>query len=192
MKVFLLAAGFMFALGMGALNEDATPVAPEDRYYVKDNKPVDLKFQISQVSAEMVELSLNQGQGSQNLFFQFQLGSGWESGKSSLVMKGLSDKSKVKGNERAKIARFEKDSKGKPVNFYTLRHTIVEDNKGQKFMEMSYIGAAMPLLDELVVEKDHEIPVSLTKRFGVDGLVFKAGTYKIDKTINGFRIAIKG
>ncbi|MCB9283621.1 MAG: hypothetical protein H6563_06050 [Lewinellaceae bacterium] len=191
MKSLLLVSGILFALGLGTLNDDATPVDPNDRYCAVDDKSVDLKFKINQTTTDQLELSLNQGQGNQNAFFQFAFGQGWGSGKWSLVLKGMTEQSKVKGSDKAKVVHFEKDSSGKPVNFYTLRHTIVENNKGQQFMQMSYIGSAMPLLDELVVSQNTDVPKSINNRFQVDGTIqFQAGTYKVDKTINGFRIPI--
>jgi hypothetical protein len=192
MKVLLLAAGFVMAFGLGSLNENAAPVPAEDRYCAVDGKSVDLKFKITQATADQVELALNEGQGKQNVYFQFGYGAGWGGKKWSLVMKSLDEKSKIRGNDRAKVAKFEKDNGGKPVNFYNLRHTIVEDNGGKLFMQMSYIGAAMPLLDELVVSQNFNIPKSIANRFGEKGTIqFQKGTYAADKSINGFRIPIK-
>ena len=71
MKALLLATGFMLALGLGSLNENSTPVPSEERYCAVDGKSVDLKLKVTQVSADQVELALNQGQGKQNVFFQF-------------------------------------------------------------------------------------------------------------------------
>lgn len=192
MKTLILAAGFLTALGMGALNKDATPVAPEDRYCVVNDKSADLKFKINQATADNIELALNEGQGNQNVFFQFGFGAGWGSGKSALILKGLDEKSKIKGTDLSKVGRFAKDDAGKPVNFYPLRNTLVEGSGGKLYIQMSYIGAAMPLLDELIVEKAVSMPKSINNRLGADGTVqFLPGAYKIDKSINGFRVAVK-
>lgn len=194
MKWLMLSAGLMIITAFGFFPETPIPEGPMEEYCSLDYSKVDLKFKINKVGTDYLELSLNQGQGSQNLFVQFGYSSGWGKGKWGITMKGIGEQSKAPGkpDNTEKVGRFLKDNQGKPVNFYTLRHEIVEDGKGQTFMKMTWAGPSMPLLDELVVERAFDIPKSLCNRFGVKGKIqFQAGTCPMNKSINGFMIPIK-
>ena len=194
MKWFLLISGLLMVSAFSFLHEAPAPEGPSEVYCPTDFRPVDLKFKINKVGSDYLELALNQGQGGQNLFVQFSFASGWGKGKWGIVMKGLGESSKAPGKpeNKEKVERFLKDNSGRPVNFYTLRHEIVEDSKGQTFMKMTWAGPPMPLLDELVVERNFNVPKSLCNRFGVKGSIqFQAGTCRIDKKINGFMIPVK-
>ncbi len=193
MKWFFLISGLFLVSAFGFFKEAPTTEGPDEVYCPTDFRPVDLKFKINKVSTDFLELSLNRGQGPQNLFVQFAFSSGWGRGKWGIVMKGIGERSKASGksDDQKKVERFLKDNSGKPVNFYTLRHEIVEDSKGKTFMKMSWAGPPMPLLDELVVERNFDVPKSLCNRFGVKGgIQFQAGTCRMDKRINGFMIPV--
>ena len=109
-------------------------------------------------------------------------------------MKLKSKKSLLKNNSGKKpdISHFEKSNNGEKINFYSFDQTLVQDDKGVSYIQMSYVGAPMPLIQSLKIEKPIRVPRHIAARFVNNGNIeFQAGNYGLDSKINGFWIPVK-
>ena len=191
-KLVVIALIFMVSVAWVKLNHVTYP-APPSNYSVLA-KTVNLKFKITNTSPNRVEMGLNEGSGANNYFVVFELSDGWASGNFGLVLKDMSERSSVKGNPGNKpdISRFEKDNKGGKINFYSFDQTLVKDDKGNNFIQMSYVGPPMPLIQSLKIENNLKLPRHVSARFVNNQTIeFQAGNYGLDSSINGFWIPVK-
>ena len=191
-----IAALFVFALVISLAwmrnDLDTLPLPPENTTEL--SKTVNLKFKVSNVSSNGVELALNEGGGPNSFYVLFDLSANWAKGDFGLVLNNMSEQSKIKGTSgpKADIGRFEKDNKGKNVQFYEFDQTLVKGEDGVTYMKMTYAGAPMPLIQSLKVAKDLVLPRHIAARFvNKNSLVFKAGQYRLDDSINGFWIPVE-
>jgi hypothetical protein len=190
-RIFLLAAILMISISWLRNDHEVLPSPPSN--YSIIGKTVQLKFKVNKKSMNGVEFALNQGQGPNNFFLHFDLSADWAKGNFGLILKDMSEKSMLKSSSglEADIERFEKDNKGRKINYYQFDQTLVEDESGVFYMKMSYTGSSMPLIESLRIEKDLTLPRHISARFvNKSNLIFKAGTYGLDSEINGFWIPV--
>lgn len=171
---------------------DTLPLPPEN--VTELSKTVSLKFKVSNIGSNGVELALNEGGGPNSFYVQFELAANWAKGDFGLVLNNMSEQSKLKpaSGQKADIGRFEKDNNGKKVQFYQFDQTLVEGDDGVTYMKMSYAGTPMPMVQSLKVDRDLVLPRHISARFvNKNNLVFKAGQYRLDNSINGFWIPVE-
>jgi hypothetical protein len=190
--VILLAVVFLVTIAWVRINRETYPLPPA-RYEVQ-SKTVTLKFKVSNADLNSVELALNEGSTTNNMFVMFELSDGWINGNFGLVLKDMSEKSNFSGNSGRKpdISRFEKDNSGNRVNFYTFEQVLVKDENGINYIQMRYTGAPMLLIQNLKIEKPVRVPRNISARFGNQGNIeFQPGSFGLDAKTNGFWIPVK-
>jgi hypothetical protein len=191
-RLIIFASIFLVIVAWVKINHETFP-APPDNFTVQ-SKTVNLKFKISNMDLNSVELALNEGSGANNYFCVFELSDGWKTGNFGMVLKDMSESSLLKGNSGRKpdISRFEKSNNGEKINFYSFDQTLVKDDKGLTYVQMCYAGAAMPLIQSLKIEKPIRLPRHIAARFVNNGNIeFQAGSFGLDSKINGFWIPVK-
>jgi len=194
MKKFLIIFSciFLVTIAWVRINRETFPLPPA-KYEVL-SKTVTLKFKVSNSDLNSVELALNEGSGTNNLFVMFELSDGWINGNFGMVLKDMSEKSLFTGNSGRKpdISRFEKDNSGQRVNFYTFEQKLVKDENGANYIQMNYVGSPMLLIQSLKIEKPVKVPKNICARFGNQGNIeFQPGSFGLDSKINGFWIPVK-
>lgn len=173
------------------INRETYPPPPDDVTGI--SKTVNLQFRVTNSDGDMVEMSLNQGGGPNNLVVLFALSDDWVKGRFGLKVKEMSEKSAFRGKSGKKpdIGRFEKDNKGQKVSTYSFDQMLVKDAKGVTYFQMRYAGSPMPLIQSLEIEKNFVMPRHISARFVNRGNIeFLAGEYGLDKKINGFWIPV--
>lgn len=189
--VFVVAISFL-AIAWIKVNHKNFPPPPQ--VTTKISKTINLKFKIGSKDLNSVELSLNRGQGPNNLYVLFDLSNKWSSGNFGLILKDMSATSKLKNssNKKADLSRFEVDNSGKKVDTYSFDQTIVSDEQGVTYMQFKYTGSSMPLIQSLTVEKNIKLPRHIAARFeNKNDIELLAGSYGIDPKIAGFWIPVK-
>jgi nitrous oxide reductase accessory protein NosL len=189
--LFLVTAMFLLVSWIG-INRETFPPPPEN--ITKMAATVNLKFKVTNKDASSVEMALNEGRGPNNLVVLFDLSKDWYKGNFGLVLTDLSESSSFRGRsgKQADISRFEKDNSGKTVKFYSFEQTLVKDDNGESYIQMSYAGAPMPLIQSLEIKEDFPLPRHISARFVNKGnITFLAGKYGLDNAINGFWIPVK-
>ena len=193
MKRTLIFVGVIFLLTVAwvKMNNVVYPEPPAN--YSVSSEVVNLKFKVNNKDLKSVELSLNEGNGPNNLFCLFELSDSWVKGNFGMTLKGMSESNILKANSGSKpdISRFEKDNNGAKINFYSFDQTLVKDDKGVSYIQMCYVGPPMPLIESLKIEKPVRLPRNLSARFvNNSNIEFQAGTYGLDTKINGFWIPV--
>jgi hypothetical protein len=191
-RIILIGIVFLLLAAWIKINHEVFPEPPAN--YSLESKTVNLKFKVTNKDLNSVEMALNEGSGTNNLFVVFELSDGWVKGNFGLVLKSMSENSSFKSNTGKKpdISRFEKDNKGEKITFYSFDQTLVKDDKGVSYIQMIYAGSPMLLIQSLKVEKNFKLPRYLSARFVNNGDVeFQAGAYGLDSKINGFWIPVK-
>lgn len=194
MKRKLIFVGVIFLLTVAwvKLNHEVYPEPPAN--YSVTSEVVNLKFKVNNKDLGRVELALNEGNGPNNLFCLFELSDSWVKGNFGMTLKGMSETSLLKANSGSKpdISRFEKDNNGAKVNFYSFDQTLVKDDKGINYIQMTYVGPPMPLIESLKIEQPVRLPRNLAARFvNNSNIEFQAGTFGLDTKINGFWIPVR-
>lgn len=167
--------------------------APPDKYTSLSNE-VNLKFKVIASDMNSVEMALNEGGGPNNLFVVFDLSENWTKGGFGLVLKNMSNRSSLQSRSGRKpdISRFEKDNNGRRVEFYSFSQELIRDANGNNFIKMSYVGPDMPLIENLQVAGNFQLPRNIAARFVNNGSIeFMAGSYGLDNSINGFWIPVR-
>ena len=191
-KVSILILLVLLLAGWIGVNHKTFPPPPDD--YTEISKTVNLKFKVINKSVNSVEMALNEGQGSNNLYVLFELSDDWVKGNFGLVLKNMSDRASLRGSsdKGADIGKFEKDNRGNKVSFYSFDQTLVKDDKGDTYIQMKYVGTSMPLIQSLEVEKDFTLPRHISARFvNNENIVFLSGEYGLDSRLKGFWIPVK-
>jgi hypothetical protein len=194
MKYWLVFFGVIFMLSVAwvKINHVTYPEPPAN--FSVQSGTVNLKFKVNNMDLNSIELSLNQGSGTNNLYAVFELSDGWVTGNFGLVLKDMSNKSLLKGNSGKKpdISRFQKGNNGEKVSFYSFDQTLVKDENGISYIQMRYVGSPMPLIQSLTIEKSIQLPKHISARFVNNGNIeFQAGNYGLDTNIKGFWIPVK-
>ena len=182
----VLVVGLIAWVNINKINFPPPPVLKSEI-----SKTVKLNFRIGTMDLNTVELALNRGQGENNLFVHLTLSENWKKGQFGMVLKAMSEVSSVKGNsgKKADVGKFEKDNEGKKINSYPFENVLVEDDKGDTYLQMKYVGASMPMLESLTIEETIILPKSLSARFVNNKSVhLHTGTFGLDSKINGFWI----
>lgn len=190
-NILFVAVIGLLALAWVKTNEEHFPPPPET--YTEISKTVNLKFRIGAKDLNSVELALNRGQGPNNFYVLFDMSDKWASGHFGLVLRDMSETSKLSNssNKKGDFSKFEKDNSGKKVDVYSFDQTIVKDENGATFMQFKYVGAPMPLIQSLKVEKSITLPRNIAARFvNKQDIELLPGSYGIDAGISGFWIPI--
>jgi len=191
-RLIILASILLVTVAWVKINRITYPAPPSN--VNQQSKTVNLKFKVSNMDMNSVELALNEGSGANNFFCVFELSDDWVKGNLGMVLKDMSDKSLLKGNSGKKpdISQFEKSTNGEKLNFYSFDQTLVKDDKGVSYIQMVYVGAPIPLIQSLKIEKPIRLPRHIAARFVNNGNIeFQAGSYGLDTKINGFWIPVK-
>lgn len=194
MKYKIVFAALIFFLLVAWIRINRETYTPPPLNYTEISKTVNLKFKVTNKDVNSVEMALNEGRGSNNLFVVFELFDGWYKGNLGLVLKDMSESSSLKSSsgKKADISKFEKDNKGEKINLYSFDQILVKDDKGESYIQMIYVGPDMPLIQSLKVEKNLKLPRHISARFvNNSNIEFLAGTYGLDPKINGFWIPVK-
>jgi hypothetical protein len=194
MKYKLVISAFLLILLAAWIGINHKTFPPPPSNFSIASKTVNLKFKVTNKDMNSVEMALNEGQGSNNLYTLFELSDDWYKGNFSLVLKDMSANSLLRGNsgKQPDIQKFEKDNSGNKVTFYSFDQTLVKDNNGVSYIQMSYVGTPMPLIQSLRIEKNITLPRHISSRFvNNEDIEFQAGEYGIDSQINGFWIPVK-
>ncbi len=191
-NILFVAVIGLLAIAWVKTNEEHFPPPPES--FTAISKTVNLKFKINAKDLNSVELALNRGQGPNNFYVSFDISDKWASGNFGLIIKDMSEESKVRESSRNKadFSRFEKDNSGKKVDVYSFDQTIVEDQKGTTYLQFKYVGSPMPLIQSLKIENNITLPRHIAARFAnKQNIELLPGNYGIDKKIEGFWVPIK-
>lgn len=191
-RLIVLVSILLVTVAWVKMNRETYPAPPA--IYSQQSKTVNLKFKVTNMDLNSVELALNEGNGPNNFFCIFELSDGWVKGNFGMVLKDMSEKSLLKNNPGKKpdISHFEKSNNGEKINFYSFDQTLVQDDKGVSYIQMSYVGEPMPLIQSLRIEKPIRLPRHIAARFVNNGnFEFQAGNYGLDSEINGFWIPVK-
>lgn len=191
-KLGILTLLVLLLAGWIGINHKTFPPPPAN--FEEISKTVNLKFKVINKTTNSVEMALNEGQGSNNLYALFELSDDWYKGNFGLVLKNMSERASLRGNteKQANIDKFEKDDSGNKVSFYSFDQTLVKDDKGATFMQMKYVGTSMPLIQSLKIENDISLPRNISARFvNNENIVFLSGEFGIDSNIKGFWIPVK-
>ena len=175
------------------------PEPPAIDHFVSDE--VDLDFEINKLSMSEIELQLvNAGS---EMFVHFTTTDDWAKGRPGLAVSSMRKQSNF-GNKgmtpaayqaenpgNKDFGQFMKDSKGKDVKTYKLRHQLAEGDDGNLYMKMMYVGQKIPLIQVLEFDHPVDVPADLCGRFGdIKGITFNAGTYYLDRKIGGFWLPV--
>lgn len=182
-----------FALACERNDEETYPSPPEN--YNVLASPVNFEFTVTNMKLGSVELGLKDGNNLHDLHCLFELSEDWVKGDFGLVLSDMSANSILPvgvGDEEPDISRFEMDNSGKEVKSYSFEQTLIEDDKEQKYIKMSYIGPSMPLIQSLKIKTNIQLPTGISAQFVDANIIeFQAGSYKLDPDINGFWIPVK-
>lgn len=203
-KIAILIATFVLVnlAWMGFVREPLPPI-PEIEREISDR--VNLDFSISAMDYSGVELALNEKVGGQGMYVQFKMANAWKSGRTGLVVNGISTRSGFRGGMSPKsylnddkrkgggkdFSDFMKDKRGKTVTTYSFQHTLVEGRGGKNYLQMSYNGPAMEMLQTLEIPRPVTVPGHISRQFIPKGVIqFQPGTVAFDSKIKGFNIPV--
>lgn len=167
---------------------------------------VGLDFSINTMDHTGVELGLNNKVGGKGLFVQFRMNNAWKTGRPGLVLAGMKGNSDFRngmspqayldapGRQQKQgkdFSDFMKDKSGKAVSTYSFNQKLVEGNGGKTFMQMSYDGPAMEMIQTLEIPRPVTVPAHISQQFTSEGIIqFQPGTVAFDRQINGFYIPV--
>lgn len=171
------------------------------------SQTIDLNFKMNKMDLKNLELSSTSDADIGPIFANFKMAGNWKTGSPGLIVSSIgksSNRSKalmskeryVQDNNRKKaggtdFTHFMKDKRGKSVNSYTFRQTIVEEKSGKHFMKMTYEGPSMKMIQFLKITEPIVLPQKLSSRFNRNGrVVFQPGTYHLDKSIGGYYLPV--
>ena len=177
--------------------EMLTPISP----------PVNMKFAINTMSSSGVEMSMNNRSTGKGMFVQFKMSNAWKTGRTGLVVTGINSNSNfsrgmsprayvnspTRKRQTAKdFTHFMKDKQGKTIGSYPINHRLVRAKGGQTYLQLTYKGSAMEMLQTLEVPQPITVPAHISRRFVPKGAIqFQRGTVRFDRRINGFNIPVK-
>ena len=200
---FILAFMLINLAWMGFVREPL-PSIPEISKPISEK--VNMKFSINSMNHSGLEFALNERVGGKGMYVQFKMANAWKTGRTGLVLTGIKASSGFKNgmsskkylndaNRKAKGSKdfsdFMKDKRGKPVSSYTLQHTLVEGKAGKKYMQMTYSGPSMEMLQTLQITRPVTVPAHISRKFISKGIIqFQPGTVAFDNKIKGFNIPV--
>lgn len=204
-KVALLAlALILISLAWMGFVREPLPLIPEISHPISEK--VDMKFSINTMNYSGLELALNEKVGGKGMFVQFKMSNAWKTGRTGLVLTGIKNHSdfnigmpptaylnddKRKTKKEKDFSNFMKDSRGKAISTYTFAHTLVEDKSGKYYMQMSYQGSAMEMLQMLEIPRPVTVPAPVSRKFMPKGIIqFQPGNVAFDSKIKGFNIPV--
>lgn len=163
-------------------------------HYSSQSKVVNLKFKVTAKDMNSIEMGLNEGGGQNNMFVVFDLADNFAGGNFSLILKSVSERASLgQGSGRKPdVSKFERDNSGRAIDAYTFSQELVRDDKGNYYIKMQYVGAEMPMIQNLSIAGNFPLPRNIAARFVNNGSVeFLAGNYRLDGRINGFWIPVR-
>ena len=188
---------------MGFVREPLPPT-PEIVEALSPKMP--LRFAINKMDYSGVELMLDKRATGQPMFAKFQMSNAWKTGRSGLVLQGIGGASamkqamspqkyvadpKRKAKKSKDFTAFMKDRGGRGITSYTLNHTLVKGKDGRQYMQMTYSGPPMEMIQMLQIPRPITVPGHLARKFVPKGtLQFQRGTVAFDKRINGFNVPV--
>lgn len=187
---------------MGFVREPLPPI-PEISKPLSEK--VDMKFSIQSMNYSNVELALDKKVKGKGMNVQFKMANAWKTGRTGLVLTGIKTSnfnigmppsvylkdSKRKAKKEKDFSAFMKDRRGKSVTSYNLQHTLVEGKSGKKFMQLTYQGPSMEMLQTLQITRPVTVPAHISRQFVSKGIIqFQPGTVAFDKRSKGFYIPV--
>lgn len=204
-KAALIFAGLIL-LSLAWMAFVRQPLAPIPEICAPLSDEVEFDFSINTMDYSGLEFSLNKKIEGQGMYVQFKMANSWKTGRTGLVCSGIKPTSSFKGGMSPKdylkdpkraekgdkdFSDFMKDSKGKPVSSYSFKQMLVEGKDGKTYMQITYDGVAMELIQTLEIARPITLPAHISRQFVPDGIVqFQSGTITMDKKINGFYIPV--
>lgn len=162
--------------------------------YTAVSEPLRLDFSVNKINSSGVELNLKNADRANHLFLQF--GVAMKDGKPVVTLTGAGNRSQHSGAAPKKESLpnwpFLKSKDGSSVVEFSFENQLVQDEKGNQFVRMAYVGAPVPLISTLVIERPATMPPIVTEAFGVSGPIqFVPGTYQLDEKLKGFAVPVR-
>lgn len=206
MKKFALAFAAFLLLNLVWMGFVREPLPPVPNITAELSDPVKLDFSINSMDYNGVELAMDDKIQGKGMYVQFKMANAWKTGRPGLVVAGIKPSSAFKGgmspkkyldDEKRKANRgkdfsdFMKNKKGQPVTSYTFVQTLVEDDKGDTYLRMTYDGPDMEMIQLLEVPRPVTVPAHVSRQFTDEGIIqFQPGTVAFDSKIRGFNIPV--
>lgn len=167
---------------------------------------VPLNFVINRMDYTSLEFALADKLDGKGMFLQFSMAKTWKTGRTGLVLSSIreasgfnigmpptvylkDEKRLVKGEKD--FSDFMKDSRGKSISTYAFTQQLVEARDGKMYMQISYSGPAMEMLQTLEVSRPLTLPAPVSRKFVSKGIIqFQPGTVAFDDKIKGFSIPV--
>jgi hypothetical protein len=200
---FVLAFILINLAWMGFIREPLPPI-PEITKPISEK--VNMKFSINSMNYSGLELALNEQTGGKGMYVQFKMANAWKTGRVGLVVAGIKTRSDFKNgmspkkylndtNRKVKegkdFSNFMKDNRGNSIHLYSLQHTLVEGKSGKNYMQMSYNGPSMEMLQTIQITRPVTVPAHISRKFIAKGIIqFQPGTVAFDNKIKGFNIPV--
>ena len=207
MKKILIATAALLISSVAwmAMIREPLPEIPEILRPVSDEVPFD--FQITSMNYNSVEMGLQRKVGGKDLFVHFGMDNAFKTGRSGLVLKGLSgrpslaggmsaqkylnDENRKKQNEND-FSAFMKDRSGKNLTTYKFNQMLEEGRDGNTYMLIAYNGPTMNMIQTLDIQRPVTLPKHISQLFSDEGIIqFKRGKVAFDTQAKGFHIPVE-
>ncbi len=184
------------------------PLPPIPEVNKAISQKVDMNFSIATMELSGLELELNNKPEGKAMYVAFGMGNAFATGRAGLVLKHIGQQPSMKGkmkpdeyladdkrkNNKGKgrdFSDFMEDNKGRKVSKYSFSHTLVEGKDGNNYMQMTYNGTDMNMIEQLELPRPFTIPAHVSKQFVEKGNIqFNKGTYALDKKTGSFMIPV--
>ncbi|MEZ4886753.1 MAG: hypothetical protein R3E32_18640 [Chitinophagales bacterium] len=210
-KVGFFIAGLIL-LSLSWIGFVREPLPPIPQIAADVSEEVALDFSINSMNKTGIELAMNEKVKGEGMYVQFRMADVFETGRLGLVLygikttsdfkNGVSPKGYMKSEKPAAVNKkgkdltiFMKDKQGKDISNYSFSQKLVKGKDGQTYMQMTYNGPAVEMLQTLEVARPITLPAPISRKFLPKGIIqFMPGTVALDPKIKGFYIpvAIKG
>jgi hypothetical protein len=161
------------------------------------SNPVTYAFKMNKIGLNQTEISHLDSK--KPLFLNLKLQGSWETKRPTLILSSISKNSRFSNGKKVKdyrtkmegkdFSKFLKDNRGKQVQSYAFKNTLVLGKDKKQYLKIAYEGPSMPMVNTLILKERMAFPefcqqdLKSQKHFSL-----QAGTYRLEKETNSFYI----